>query len=329
MGKNKWIAFLLIGALSMSLLAGCNANNGQGEQQDAAPEGNAAADEGKVPAVTGELLDAAKLMVDGAQAKAAEIGVPMVISVVDMDGNLVLLHRMEGSLLASLEIAPNKAYTAAALKMPSAAVKELAQEGQELQSIAVSHAGRIVEFGGGLPIYDADGVQIGGIGVSGGSVAEDTSVAQAGLDAYAAGNAPAPVPAGELLDQAIVMVAAAEQKSMEIGVPMVISVVDMGGNVVLVHRMENSLLASLEIAQNKAYTAAALKMPSAAVKDLAQAGQELQSIAVSHAGRIVEFGGGLPIYDENGVQIGGIGVSGGSVEEDTSVAQAGLDALKN
>ena len=91
---------------------------------------------------------------------------------------------MENSLLASLEISQNKAYTAVALKMPSSDVKKLAQEGEELQGIAVQHAGRIVEFGGGLPIYDADGVQIGGIGVSGGSVEEDTSVAQAGLDAY-------------------------------------------------------------------------------------------------------------------------------------------------
>lgn len=88
---------------------------------------------------------------------------------------------MEDSLLASLEIAQNKAYTAVALKMPSAAVKELAKEGEELQGIAVGHAGKIVYFGG-FPIVK-DGKQIGGIGVSGGSVAEDSSVAQAGLDA--------------------------------------------------------------------------------------------------------------------------------------------------
>ena len=105
----------------------------------------------KAMARTGELLDAAKIMVAGAQNKAKEINVPMVISVVDMDGNLVLLHRMEGSLLASLEISPNKAYTAVALKMPSSDVKKLAQEGQELQGVAIQHAGRLVEFGGGLP----------------------------------------------------------------------------------------------------------------------------------------------------------------------------------
>lgn len=276
---------------------------------------------------TGALLDAAKIMAAGAQNKAEEIGVPMVIAVVDMDGNLVLLHRMEGSLLASLDIAQNKAFTAVALKMPSADVKALAQEGQELQGIAVEYAGRIVEFGGGLPIYDAEGAQIGGIGVSGGSVEEDTSVAQAGLDAYAAGEPVEAASGGALLDGAMAAVEAAEQTAVEIDVPMVISFVDMGGNLVLLHRMEDSLLVSLEIAPNKAYTAAALRMPSADVKALAQEGGELQGIAVSHAGRIVEFGGGIPVYDESGAQIGAIGVSGGSVAEDTQVAEAAVAAF--
>ena len=276
----------------------------------------------------GELLDIAQVMVKAAMNKAEEINVPMVITVMDMDGNVVLFHRMKGSLLASMEISQNKAYTAVALKMPSETVKDLAIEGAELQGIAVQHAGKIVEFGGGFPIVNPEGVQIGGIGVSGGSVAEDTSVAKAGLEAYETGTNPElTASGGELLDKAMLMVEAAQQKAVEINVPMVISVCDMGGNLVLLHRMENSLLASLEISPNKAFTAVALKMPSATVKDLAIEGAELQGIAVQHAGRIVEFGGGLPIYNADGVQIGGIGVSGGSVAEDTSVAEAGLAAL--
>ena len=275
----------------------------------------------------GELLDIAQVMVKAAMNKAEEIKVPMVITVMDMDGNVVLFHRMEGSLLASMEISQNKAFTAVALKMPSEDVKKLAQEGEELQGIAVQHAGKIVEFGGGFPIMK-DGVQIGGIGVSGGSVAEDTSVAKAGLEAFEKGEDPElTASGGELLDKAMLMVEAAQQKAVEINVPMVISVVDMGGNLVLLHRMENSLLASLEISPNKAFTAVALKMPSADVKKLAQEGEELQGIAVQHAGRIVEFGGGIPIVID-GVQVGGIGISGGSVAEDTSVAEAGLAALK-
>ena len=275
----------------------------------------------------GELLDIGEKMVKAAMNKAEEIEVPMVITVMDMDGNVVLFQRMKDSLLASMEISQNKAYTAVALKMPTANVKDLAIEGAELQGIAVQHAGKIVEFGGGFPIMK-DGKQIGAIGVSGGSVDEDCSVAQAGLDAYEAEEDPElKATGGELLDLAIKGAEAAEAKAVEIGVPMVISVCDMGGNLVLLHRMEDSLLASLEISPNKAFTAVALKMPSANVKDLAIEGAELQGIAVQHAGRIVEFGGGIPIM-KDGKQIGAIGVSGGSVDEDTTVATAGIEAME-
>ena len=123
MKKNKLISMLLVGALSVSMVLGF----GGAAFADTADKVPA-----KAPVANGELLDAAKIMVAGAQNKAEEIKVPMVISVVDMDGNLVLLHRMEDSLLASLEIAHNTAYTSVALKMPSADVKKLAQEGQEL-----------------------------------------------------------------------------------------------------------------------------------------------------------------------------------------------------
>lgn len=280
------------------------------------------------PAVqNGELLDIGLNMVKAAMNKAEEIEVPMVITIMDMDGNVVLFQRMKDSLLASMEISQNKAYTAVALKMPTSDVKDLAIAGAELQGIAVQHAGKIVEFGGGFPIMK-DGKQIGAIGVSGGSVAEDCSVAQAGLDAYEKGeDTKLKASGGELLDLAIKAAEAAEKKAVEIEVPMVISVCDMGGNLVLLHRMEDSLLASLEISPNKAYTSVALKMPSADVKDLAIEGAELQGIAVQHAGRIVEFGGGIPIV-KDGKQIGAIGVSGGSVAEDTTVAEAGLAAIK-
>ena len=66
---------------------------------------------------TGKLLEMAKKMAEAAEKKAVEIDVPMVIAVCDMGGNTVLVHRMEDSLLASISIAQNKAYTAASLKM--------------------------------------------------------------------------------------------------------------------------------------------------------------------------------------------------------------------
>lgn len=129
-----------------------------------------------------------------------------------------------------------------------------------------------------------------------------------------------------MLEKAKKMIAAAEKKAVEINVPMVIAVVDAGGNLVAQERMDNALLASVSIALNKAYTAVALKMSTEQVAAVAQPGQSLYGINTTDNCRIVIFGGGIPIW-ENGVLVGGIGVSGGSVDEDMSVAKAGLAAF--
>ncbi|MBM7866984.1 cob(I)yrinic acid a,c-diamide adenosyltransferase [Heliomicrobium gestii] len=135
----------------------------------------------KKPAAS-TLLGRAKAMIEAAEAKAAEIGVPMVITVVDGGGNLVAQHRMDGALLASIAISRDKAYTAMALKMSTEAAAALAQPYRALYGLNTVDGGRLVVFGGGIPIAD-DGVIIGAIGVSGGSVEQDIAVAQAGLDA--------------------------------------------------------------------------------------------------------------------------------------------------
>lgn len=115
---------------------------------------------------------------------AVNIGVPMVIAFVDSGGNLKALQRMDGSLLASIDIAINKAYTALALQMPTHELKPQAEPQQELFGISTTNGGRIVIFGGGYPIYK-EGVLCGAVGVSGGSVAEDMTVAQAAVSALA------------------------------------------------------------------------------------------------------------------------------------------------
>ncbi|WP_425060126.1 hypothetical protein SCACP_07750 [Sporomusa carbonis] len=129
-----------------------------------------------------------------------------------------------------------------------------------------------------------------------------------------------------MLSKAKKLIEAAEKKALEIGVPMVIAVVDGGGNLVAHHRMDGALLASISIALDKAYTAVALKMSTDQAAALALPGQQLYGLNTTVGGRMVVFGGGIPIY-ENGVLIGGIGVSGGSVDEDMTVAKAGLAAL--
>ena len=128
-------------------------------------------------------LDLALELVAAAQKKAQEINVPMVIAVVDAGGNPVAFQRMDGALLVSIDIAINKAYTAAAVKLSTHELGVVAQPGQPLFGIHNADGGRIVIFGGGFPLKRGDAI-IGGIGVSGGSVDQDISCAQAALERF-------------------------------------------------------------------------------------------------------------------------------------------------
>lgn len=125
-------------------------------------------------------LDLALRLMDGARRKAREIGVPMVIAVVDAGGNLVAQARMDDALLVSVSISLNKAYTAVALKMPTHELAPLAQPEKPLFGIHNADGGRIVIFGGGFPLTTG-GAVIGGIGVSGGSVEQDIECALAAI----------------------------------------------------------------------------------------------------------------------------------------------------
>jgi uncharacterized protein GlcG (DUF336 family) len=129
------------------------------------------------------------------------------------------------------------------------------------------------------------------------------------------------------LDMALALIDAAKAKAKEIGVPMVIAVVDSGGNVIALQRMDQALLVSLDIAVNKAYSAVAVKIPTHELAKVAQPGQPLFGIHNADQGRIVIFGGGFPLSQGNEL-IGGIGVSGGSVEDDMLCAEAALKCLK-
>ena len=129
------------------------------------------------------------------------------------------------------------------------------------------------------------------------------------------------------LDTALKIIEAVKEKAIKIDVPMVIAVVDSGGNLVAQHRMDGALLVSIEISLNKAYTAVAVKMPTHELSRAAQPGQPLFGIHNTQGGRIIIFGGGFPLQ-RDGEIIGAIGVSGGSVEEDIQCATAGVDQFK-
>ncbi len=125
-------------------------------------------------------LDVLKLMAEAAEEKATQMRLPLVFAGVDAGGNLMLLHRMAGSLLVSLNTAANKAYTAAAFQQPTADLKDQSAQTGPIPGIQNFEDGRVVVFGGGLPIF-VDGQLAGGIGVSGGSPDEDSSIVKHAL----------------------------------------------------------------------------------------------------------------------------------------------------
>lgn len=133
-------------------------------------------------------LESLKKMAGYVEEKANEIGVPMVFSAVDEGGNLIYFQRMEGSLLISVKVSQDKAYTACVLKCPTSALADVTKPGDGLWSLHNSGDGRIVCFGGGYPI-EVDGKVIGAIGISGGTAEEDMSVATYALEKMRGGKA--------------------------------------------------------------------------------------------------------------------------------------------
>ena len=127
--------------------------------------------------VTGDL---AHRVIAAAEAKAAELGVPMVIAVCDESGVLKAFSRMDGAALLSVQIAQDKAYTAVGFGMPSGGWHEFIKDDPPLAAGAVGGIDRLVIFGGGLPITVDDRI-VGAVGVSGGHYSQDSEVAEAGL----------------------------------------------------------------------------------------------------------------------------------------------------
>lgn len=124
-----------------------------------------------------------------------------------------------------------------------------------------------------------------------------------------------------------IMAEFAEEKAKEMSVPIVFSAVDEGGNLILLHRMENSLLGSIDISMNKAFTANALKKPTHELAKQSTPNNALYGIQNTNHGKIVVFGGGFP-YFYDGKIVGAIGISGGSVEEDMEIGTYALEKMK-
>jgi uncharacterized protein GlcG (DUF336 family) len=137
----------------------------------------------KEPASTKDItLAQAHLISKAAFDKANQINTKMDIAIVDAGGNLKSFIRMDGAWLGSIDIAQKKARTARYFDMNTGEIGKLSQPGQPLYQIEVSNGG-LITFPGGIPLKAADGTVIGAIGVSGSTVENDHTVAQAGADA--------------------------------------------------------------------------------------------------------------------------------------------------
>src|SRR3954454_10035091 len=110
----------------------------------------------------------ARRIIAAAEAKAAEIGQPMNIAVVDGGGNLVSHVRMDGAWIGSIDISINKAFTSGAFDITTKDLADNSQSGDQFFGIHVSNRGRIMIFAGGIPLK-RDGAVVGAMGVSGGS----------------------------------------------------------------------------------------------------------------------------------------------------------------
>ena len=128
------------------------------------------------------------------------------------------------------------------------------------------------------------------------------------------------------LEDARFIMAASESKAREIGVDMDIAIADDAGHLLMFHRMDQARISSIEVAINKAFTAATARRSTRDYAAIAGPGGPAFGIHVSHQGRFMVFPGGLPIFVDDQI-VGGVGCSSGSPDQDEEVAQAGRDAL--
>jgi glc operon protein GlcG len=128
-------------------------------------------------------LEGAQAVLDAALQRACELGVPMIVAVVDDGGHLLAFARQDGAKLSSVPIAINKAECAAIRRQPTGPY--LAEGQPDLRvslALAIGSRARQTPLRGGIPLL-VDGVCVGAVGVSNGSEEQDTDVAQAGAAA--------------------------------------------------------------------------------------------------------------------------------------------------
>jgi uncharacterized protein GlcG (DUF336 family) len=125
-----------------------------------------------------DLLVIAKEIADRVEAESMKQNVPVAITVIDIHGNVILIHRMPGAPAFSLELSERKAYTSALVRMRTADLIPLVQPGAELYPLLAVSGGRYSAMGGGVPLTN-EGQVIAGVGVSGGTTEQDIAIVEA------------------------------------------------------------------------------------------------------------------------------------------------------
>src|SRR5215470_4538564 len=255
----------------------------------------------------------AEAVTAAAKAEAMRYGHRVVIAVVDAWGHVLHLTRTEGAQAASGQVAIDKARTAAIFVRPSREIEEQVSAGR-LGALALHGAAALT---GGIPLA-ADGEVIGAIGTSGETPDQDESVSLAGARAqFPAISVPALTQEGaRIAGEAAAAVATAR------AVWPVVAVADAGGELMHLWRPDRAQVASVQVAIDKARTAALFRRPSKDFEDQAANGRP----SALHLARAVPLQGGMPVVHAGHV-VGAVGVSGASsAAEDQELSALAAEA---
>jgi uncharacterized protein GlcG (DUF336 family)/uncharacterized RmlC-like cupin family protein len=256
----------------------------------------------------------ADAIMNAAEGAALKSGLRVVIAVVDAAGNLLQLRRTENAQIASSNVAVDKARTAAIFVRPSREIEEQVAGGR-LGALALHGAAALT---GGIPLR-VDGEVVGAIGTSGETPDEDEAVSVAGAQAeFSTTEIPALTYEG-----AQVAAEASGAAARRRGVAPVVAVVDAAGELLYLWRPDDAQIASVNVATDKARTAALFRRPSKVFEDQASGGRP----SALHLARAVPLQGGVPIVVD-GTVAGAVGISGASsADEDHQLATIGVDAV--
>jgi uncharacterized protein GlcG (DUF336 family) len=252
-------------------------------------------------------------VMSAAEKEAYDKGYRVVIAIVDASGELLQLRRPDDAQVASARVALDKARTAAIFVRPSRAIEEQVSGGR-LGALALHGAAALT---GGIPLT-VDGEVVGAIGTSGETPDEDEAVSRAGARArFSTVEIPALTQEG-----ARTAAEAAGAAALRRGVAPVAAVVDAAGALLYLWRPDDAQVASVDVATDKARTAAIYRRPSKDFEDQAAGGRP----SALHLARAVPLQGGIPITHKGHV-IGAVGVSGASsADEDEELAVIGAEA---